>query len=493
MTTHRALPSLSSLSLALAAAAALAAPAAGQDSAPVIKELQINNMRVTAVPQGGVVTAVGRNFHQCPPLPEPQPGQPAPRNTCRHEEMTIDIGGDKKVLLLDSTFERVTFIVPQDTPLGRKRLKIAIRGRGEASFEFEVTKELSEDVRRAQAGIEGGEGAGARVGIEEQIRDQFRITMFELKRDAAGARFEIAGVAGKVPDGFNMVVTLSINQREIQQMLTTISNTGGQGTFRVTFGPYTTGLLYGNYAATCLFELTKQPRARSREFMRQLKPEEQQVYQRIERREYLQVGTEQEIADQQTQMQNHYRQHAEELSRLLTELEKAYGGACRQHFKQPGQANYDETAWANYLTQMGFIGAGDQKALESFKNDFRFATRNGHFKPDDYALWARDTFLPALKAAFQKDRDFRGSTIAPIEPRAENPADWLVSIVLESFKEYTRNLYERAKIDLPEDLRLIPDVAPVPAQSWSRRAFEANKRLLLRTVGLRHLVPEGND
>src|SRR5690606_39133623 len=100
---------------------------------------------------------------------------------------------------------------------------------------------------------------------------------------------------------------------------------------------------------------------------------------------------------------------------------------------------------------------------------------------------------PALKAAFKKDRDFRDSTIASIEPRGELPADYLVSAVLESFKEYTRSLYERAKIELPEDLRLIADVAPVPAQSWPRRAFEAQKRLLLRTVGLRHLVPEGND
>lgn len=480
-----------SLPFALLAAVAMTAPAAAQDSAPVIRELQINNLRVTAVPQGGVVTAVGRNFHQCPPLPEPQPGQPAPRNTCRHEEITVDIAG-QKALLLDSSFERVTFIVPQDTPIGKKRLKISIRGRGDATMEFEVASQLSEAQRAAQAATEGGEGATARVGVEEQIRDQFRITMFELKRDAAGARFEVAGVAGKVPDGFSMVVTLSINQRDIEQIMTTITNQGGQGQFRVTFGPYTKQLLYGNYAATCLFELGKQPRVKVREFRRALKSEEAQIYDRIERREYLQVGTDQEVADQYAAMQNHYRQHADELGKLLTEVEKAYGASCRQHFKQPGQANYDEAAWGNYLVSMGFIPAGDQKALDAFKNDYRFATRNGHFKPDDYALWARETLLPAVTAAFKKHREFRDSTIAPIEPRGELPGDYLVSIVLENFKEYTRNLHERAKIELPEDLRMIPDVDPVPAQTISRRFFEAQKRLLLRTVGLRHLVP-GND
>lgn len=475
-------------SLALAATAALAVPVAAQDSAPVIRELQINNLRVTSVPQGGVVTAIGRNFHQCPPLPQPQPGQPPPRNTCRHEEITVEIS-NKKALLLDSTFERVTFIVPQDTPVGNKRLKITIRGRGDATMEFEVAAQLTDAQRRAQADTEGG--GGRAPDVEELIRDQFRITMFELKRDAAGARFEVAGVAGKIPDGFTMVVTLSINQRDIEQIMTTISNPGSQGQFRVTFGPYTKQLLYGNYAATCLFELAKQPRRTVREFRRSLKPEEAQVYDRIERREYLQVGTEQEIADQNGSMQNHYRQHADELGKLLTEVEKAYGASCRQHFKQPGQANYDEAAWGNYLVQMGFVAAGDQKALDAYKGDYRFATRNGHFKPDDYALWARETFLPALTAAFKKHRDFRDSTIAPIEPRGELPADYLVSIVLESFKEYTRNLYERAKIELPEDLRMIADVDPVPAQTISRRFFEAQKRLLLRTVGLRHLVPDG--
>jgi hypothetical protein len=483
MKTH----SLAALAVALSLASGTAS---AQDSAPVIRELQIDNQKVTSVPQGGVVTAIGRNFHNCPALPAPVPGQPPPRNTCRHEELKVQVNNDD-VLLLESTFERVTFIVPQDTAIGRKRLKISIRGRGEATFEFDVAAQLTEEQRRKQADTEGG--AGRAPDVEELIREQFRITMFELKRDAAGARFEVAGVAGKVPDGFSMVITLSINQRDIEQMLTSISNQGGQANFRVTFGPYTKELLFGNYAATCLFELSKQPRARVRQFRRDLKADEAQVYDRIERREFLQVGTAQEVTDQTTAMQNHYRTHADDLGKLLTDLEKAYGAGCRQHFKQPGQANYDEAAWTTYITQMGFVPPNDANALNAFKNDFRFATRNGHFKPDDYATWANDTFLPALQGAFKKHRDFRDSTIAPIEPRGELPADYLVSIVLETFKEYTKNLYERAKIELPENLRMVANVDPVPAQTISRRFFDAQKRLLLRTVGLRHLVPEGGD
>jgi hypothetical protein len=416
---------------------------------------------------------------------------PPPRNECRHEELSVDVGG-KDGLLLECTFERVTFIIPQDTPIGRKKVRITLRGRGTAEADLEIAAQLTDAQRAAQAASERGENRAP--DVEERIRAEFRISMFELKRDAAGARFEVAGVAGKVPDGFSVVVTLSIEQRDIESMLATISNPSGtQGTFRVTFGPYTKSLLFGNYSASCLFELSKQPRVRVRAFRRELKPEEVQVYDRIERREFLQVGTPQEITDQTTAMQNHYRQLSEEMQRLLGEVEKAYGSGCRQHFKAPGQADFDTARWERYLGEMGFVPANDAKALDAYKSDLRFSTRAGHFKPDEYQQWAQTTLLPALTAAFRRHREFRDATIATIEPRGELPADALVSIVLESFREYTRNLYDRSKIELPEALRQIPEINPVPAQTVSRRFFEAQRRLLLRTVGLRQLVPEGDN
>lgn len=470
---------------------ALAAPARAQDTRPVIREMQLNNQLATSAPQGSVVTAVGRNFHLCPPLPAPQPGMPPPRNECKHEELTIDIGG-KDGLILECTFERVTFIIPQDVPIGRKKVRITLRGRGNAEIDFEVTAQLTDAQRAAQAASERGENRAP--DAEERIRAEFSITMFELKRDAAGARFEVAGVAGKVPDGFSVVVTLSIEQRDIEQMLATVSNpSGNQGTFRVTFGPYTRSLLFGNYAASCLFELSKQPRVRVRAFRRELRPEEVQVYDRIERREFLQVGTPQEITDQTTAMQNHYRQLSEEMQRLLGEVERAYASGCRQHFKAPGQADFDTARWERYLVEMGFAAPNDPKALDPFRSDLRFATRGGHFKPDDYQQWATTTLIPAVTAAFRRHREFRDSTIATIEPRGELPADALVHIVKATFLEYTRNLYDRSKLELPEPLRALAGVDPVPAQTVSRRFFEAQRRLLLRTVGLRNLVPEGDN
>lgn len=402
--------------LALGLVALVAATARGQDAAPVISELQIDNRLVTSVAQGSVVTAMGRNFHQCPPLPEPEPGRPPPRNTCRHEELHVRLG-DENVLLLDCTSERVMFIVPQDTRPGRVRLTISVRGRGAASVHVDVVVVPPPPPRPAGP------------DPEERAREEFRIARFDLVRDEAGARFVVSGPAIRVPDGFSLVLTLAVNQRDLEQTLAVIDD----GWFEVTFGPYTRELVYGNYAATTLFELAKNPRVRVRDFRRTIGREEAEIYDRIERREFLQVGTQEDVATQLAAMQAHYKVHADELLRLLGEAE----------------------AW-----------------------------RARPFVPAAYVAWAENTFVPALKKAFHRHREFRDATIAPIEPRGELPADHLVSIVLETFLQSTRELYQGANLAVPESLLGVPDVDPVRCAEVSRAHFEAQHGLLLRTVGL---------
>jgi hypothetical protein len=150
----------------------LVGPASAQDTRPVIREMQLNNAVTTSAPQGSVVTAVGRNFHQCPPLPAPTPGMPPPRNECRHEELSVDVGG-KDGLLLECTFERVTFIIPQDTPIGRKKVRITLRGRGTAEADLEIAAQLTDAQRAAQAASERGEKRAP--DVEERIRAEVRI------------------------------------------------------------------------------------------------------------------------------------------------------------------------------------------------------------------------------------------------------------------------------------------------------------------------------
>jgi hypothetical protein len=318
------------------------------------------------------------------------------------------------VVVLESTSERVTFVVPEDMPAGRTRLRISLRDRGDASAELEVVL--------APPPIPRGRR-------DPDPIDTFRITRFELVRDDAGARFVVNGLAGKIPDGFSLVVTLSINQRDLEQEL--VSIVGGR--FAVTFGPYTRELLPGNYATTTLFELSKNPRVRVREFRKALGPEQAEAYDRIERRESLRFGTPEDVWAQTAAMQAHYRAHGEELLRLLGEAE----------------------AW-----------------------------RAQPFKAVAYQAWAEGTFVPALRTAFKNHRAFRDARIAPIEPRAELPADYLVSIVLETFLQYTRELYQPANLAVPASLQSVPDVVPVACAEVSRGHFETQHRLLLRTIGL---------
>lgn len=57
--------------------------------------------------------------------------------------------------------------------------------------------------------------------------------------------------------------------------------------------------------------------------------------------------------------------------------------------------------------------------------------------------------------------------------------------MLETFLQATRDLFQAANLAVPESLLGIPDVDPVPCAEVSRSHFEAQHRLLLRTIGLR--------
>jgi hypothetical protein len=227
---------------------------------------------------------------------------------------------------------------------------------------------------------------------------------------------------------------------------------------------------------------------KARQWARTLTPVEQQTYDRVLRREFLTHGTDAEVAEQRTQMQAHFRSICTDASKLLQDVELAYASGARQFFRDAAAANYNEAEFLTYVQRMGF--AKTPAEVEKIKADMRFSTRAGHFKPDDYQRNGETALIPAIQALFVKHRDFRGRFIAAMEPRADMLGDYLVSIVFELFREYSRNLYERARIELPESLRAAP-IDPVSAPTISRRFFEAQRRLLLRTVGLGAEIPAG--
>jgi hypothetical protein len=494
---------------ALALPLLLAAPVVAQDRDPAIFEVQMNGQKATEGPLGAVLMFKGKNFHLCPqpkdpnappPGSAPPPGGqqgPAPKNACRHEDVKVKIGGAEAMLLAASP-ENVTFIVPQyGVSAGRVKLRLEIKGKKSTEADFtlftpEEWEKRSAKDKESQAGQEAGApipGAGGtssfQPDLDEEIRGKFKITRFELKRDVGANRFEVEGVTSQLPDDFTISVVLQFEDpgqapREIDARKVRVQ----KGVFTVIFGPYTKELLYGNYVATLLFELGKQSQVRARKFLGTLSDKHKEVYERIQRREYSTVGTEQEIADQRKKIQEHYQAFSKDCQKLLADFESAYGCAARSFFRAPGGAGFEEPKYAEYLTQT--LGLAPD-VVDKIKRDTRFATNQGHFKPKEYQQWGEKTFIPAILAAYQKHLDFKGRYIAPLDERADQYSDYLISIVMSLFREWSRQTYDRSKIEFPAVLDTIP-INPIMSPTVSKQFFTAQRRLLLRQVGLGSVV-----
>lgn len=491
--------------------AALVAPAAAQDRDPTILEVQLNGKKATEGPLGAVIMFRGKNFHLCPqkaaatppgPPGAPPPPAPAPggkdekKSDCRHEDVKVKIGGTD-AMLIDASPENVTFIVPQfGVSPGKVRLRLEIRGKKSTEVDFtlltpeEWEKKGAKD-KQAQSEQESGAVAGAAAGapggqdLDEEIRGKFKITRFELKRDVGANRFEVEGVTSQLPDNFNVSVVLQFEDpgqapREIDARKVAVQ----KGAFTVIFGPYTKELLYGNYVCTLLFELGKQSQVRARKFLTTLSDKHKEVYERIQRREYTVVGTPQEIADQRKVIQEHYLAFSKSCQAHLADFEAAFGCAARSYFRPPGGGGFDEKEYVKYLSETLGLAAD---VVDKIKKDTRFATNQGHFKNKDYQDWGEKKFIPALVTTYQQHLDFKSKYIASLDERADQYSDYLISIVISLFREWTQQTYERAKVTYPPSLSTVP-INPIMAPTVSKQFFIAQRRLLLRQVGLASVI-----
>ena len=494
--------------------AGLAGPAAAQDRDPTILEVLLNNQKATEGPIGAVLMLRGKNFHLCPddapkagppglPPEQPPPGNPKKDDkpkVCRHEEVKVRIGGTE-CMLLSANPEFVSFIVPHTgVSPGRTRIRLEIEKKKSTEVDFTILtleqwEKKSDKDKKAQIGMEEGapipgqEGSAQPTVLtpaeEEDIRGKFGITRFELKRDVGANRFEIEGKTSDLPDGFSVSVVLQFEDpgqapRQIDAKRVNIANKS----FSVIFGPYTKELLYGNYAATLLFEVGKQGQLKARRWVSSLSDRQKEIYERIQRREYLQVGTPQEVADQRKLIQDHYLAYTKACQKQLDEFEAAFGCACRSFFRNPGGAGFDEARYLDYLKQTLAIAP---EVADKIKKDQRFATNQGHFKPKEYEDWATKTFIPGLQQAYQQHLDFKGKFIAPLDEKADQYADYLASIVLSLFRDWSRATYDRAKISFPSGLATVA-INPITSPTVSKQYFHVQRRQLLRKVGLNSVV-----
>lgn len=76
-----------------------------------------------------------------------------------------------------------------------------------------------------------------------------------------------------------------------------------RGAFVVTFGPCPRELPLGDWWVYATFRLGQQSQVRARKFMLSLPPAERELYERVQRRAPLRVGSEAEIAEQRARLQ----------------------------------------------------------------------------------------------------------------------------------------------------------------------------------------------
>ncbi len=459
-----------------------AAQARGRSSGPVITHLNDgSNQKIKKAPQGGVINIMGRNFHKCPPPPE---GVALAKFRCDHDGLKVTLAG-KPVTILATDHSYITISIPQSTrPSRAARLEVTYN-RKTAKTTIEI---VDWKTFKASSKERASEGGGGQASKEMRILQSFKITKFSQVRTNAGNTFVVEGVAKGVPDRMEVQVKLNYQGKTIPQGTRLLRIE--KDSFKTTFGPYSKLLLHGNYSLELLFELGRQSKRLKRKWVKLLSDEEQELYGRIQRREFTQVGTgpsgtvtPEDLARQKTKLQDHYLAYCNEVQELRDKIQVAVADAGRSFFKEGREYNKDQ--YTRWLGRMGFATTPEE--TDKIVKSARYATTSGHFKHREYLDFARLVVVKDLISLHEKHRKFNDQYIAPMDAKADQLGDYLLSIVLIKFQQWSQDLYKHSTLPLPETIGRVP-VSPIKAPKMSRKFFDAKRRELLRQVGLGKLV-----
>ncbi|MCO5166970.1 MAG: hypothetical protein M9894_11455 [Planctomycetes bacterium] len=323
---RRALGGLAALTFALGAARA------EEPRPPVVHAVLLDGEPVTAAPAGSVLTLVGQDLHACPPLPEPAPGQPPPRNTCHHEELRVSLGGGAPCLVIASTAERLVFIVPQDAPLGPRRIVVDIRRRGRAAVNLEVV-------------------APPRWPPPRTLPDEpIEVTSLEAVALETGTWLEVRGEAAWVGTGARLLVTVAFDGRPLQRREVPVQG----GTYLARCGAFSGALPAGHYEVEVVFDLRRQRREVAASLRGGLREEDEERLWRLERRRSFRLGSEDAAARQQADLVEHYEALARSLTELAADLDRWQAAA-------PGDPD-GFASWARQRLLPGLERAGAAEA-----------------------------------------------------------------------------------------------------------------------------------
>ena len=467
---------------ALLASVAPAAAQGKQDTEPRITGLvDYKGQRITEIYPGGQVFAQGVNLHECPPLPE-DPGEKARALPCAHPGLSVAVDGEKAPLLSVNP-GLIGFTMPHEIkPKKGRKVTIRIDGKGTADYKIDVVAHVdsSKDDQ-----TETGSGPRGLDKIEQDVRDSFAISRFEMSSGAAGNAFVVEGRCSKLPDRLRVGLKLLYDNRTIELQMVPVE----AGGFRCTFGPYPKKLLLGHYSVELRFDLQSQSRLALRSWYRKLPAEERDFYMEIVKLGMAEVGSgpggkflPEDREKQASAVQAHTLEVANETQRLMEELRSGFAVAARSFFKKPGQADYDRAAYQGYLEQLG-VGTTPAE-IEKFVKDNRFATASGHFKAPEFQEWIEKTFFKDLRAVSEKHVAFNGQFVCPPDERAELLGNYLTSVLVRLVQKWAGALYDKSQIQFPASMANPTGLSTTGVPQVSIKFFEAKRRELLRQVGL---------
>jgi hypothetical protein len=443
-------------SFGYAAILAVVAAGAGYAQALPVTDVQVNGVSGRQVNPGGTVHVLGRW---------------GPEGSTPDVTATID-GNRAEVSEVGASYVGVR--LPPDQGVGKVKLKVTIRGKGDATVDIEVVK--------GTVGAKEGTGAAGGPDAADLVLQTFAVTKLTLVSTPGGKAIEAEGTATRLPDGFNVVITIGPDGGpSIQPIQTPVKG----GAWKVSFGPWTTDVPCGSWKATLLFELGKQGKMKVRDFKAKLPDAEKGAFERIERQDVVIVGSEEEQAAQKNELKNHAKALVTLTRKLFDDVDKAYVSGSRCFFRNPAGGVFD-AKWEAWLKDQKLI-ADTPEALAAAKNDNRFA-RNGHFQVDPWAKWATDTLLPPLARAKQDHEDFTKRWFTAPDATVERLETELLTFVGERLRNTGQALCDQTKVPLPPAVVEQLPTTNAGQDPITRQGFEAKCRLLLRTLG--EVVPE---
>jgi hypothetical protein len=421
----------------------------------------------------------------------------------KKDDYDISANGGK-CLVLECGLEMVRFLLPagaQKPEPGPLKIKISIKGHGECTANFKVLdvngKDKAGEAARRDADRQKYEGASTYEDPFKQNEKLLSITKFEV----VGGASPTAVIEGEtsLPKDFFLTVDFGVvgQTEQLQVAAHKVSIKGN--TWKTTFGvpPVENWagktLLAGKYYVHVLFEMAKQSPLNLKRvgWPEKLSDGERVARDIVWKKEIKDVGTADEAKKQDEEIRGHYVELCRETTDCFEVLERAYAAAGKCYFKKTTGSSLDEDEWAKWVVSRG-VGQTDDD-MKKIKADNRFV-KGVFFAPDAWEQWVVNDLFKKLGEAYRKHDDVKNKYVGTRDKRVEVEGDYLLTIVLKLTQQYSGEIYGRAKLPVPDDLRAPKEfTGGLETLGISRQHFEGHRRALLDRLGLSSFDPGAKD